>query len=91
MCGNIKVLYNLEPPATDEEVRASALQYVRKISGFDKPSAANQAAFDRAIDEVTAASRALIESLTTTAPRRTREPEAKRVHIEDVASFGSGE
>jgi hypothetical protein len=92
MCRNIKTLYNLDPPATAEEIRASALQYVRKISGFTKPSAANQAAFDSAIEEVAAASRRLLDSLTTQAPARRREPaEERHVHIEDVASFGSGE
>jgi len=93
VCRNIKVLYNVDPTATDEEVRASALQYVRKISGFNKPSAANQAAFARAVDEVAAASRALLEALVTTAPprKRDREPEAHRAYVEGTPSFGSGE
>ncbi len=72
MCRNIKVLYHLDPPATDEEIRASAEQYVRKISGFPKPSAANQEAFDEAVLEVAAASRRLLESLTTGAAVRVR-------------------
>ncbi len=73
MCRSIKVLYNVDPPATDEEVRASALQYVRKVSGFGKPSVANQAAFAHAVDEVAAASRALLDVLVTNAPPRKRE------------------
>jgi hypothetical protein len=73
VCRNIKTLYHLDPPATDEEIRASALQYVRKLSGFTKPSTANQEAFARAVDEVTAVSRTLLDSLVTSAPARTRE------------------
>ena len=72
MCRNIKTLYHLDPPATDEEVRASALQYVRKISGFTKPSVINEAAFARAIDEVAAVSRVLLGELVTSAPARER-------------------
>ena len=72
MCRNIKTLYHLDPPATDEEVRASALQYVRKVSGFVKPSAANEAAFARAVDEMAALSRVLLDSLVTSAPARER-------------------
>ena len=78
MCRNIHTLFNYEPPATDEEVRASALQYVRKISGFTKPSRANEEAFDRAVDEVAAVSQALLEQLVTTAAPRNREVEAER-------------
>jgi hypothetical protein len=78
MCRNIQTLYNFEPPATDEEVRSAALQYVRKISGFTKPSQANAEAFDRAIDEVTAASARLLDSLVTTAAPKDRELEAAR-------------
>ncbi len=78
MCRNIKPLFNFEPPATPDEVRASALQFVRKISGYTRPSFANQAAFDHAVDEVTAAARKLLESLETTAPRRSREVEAEK-------------
>lgn len=91
MCQNIKLLYNLDPPATDDEIRASAEQYVRKISGYPKPSGANREAFDEAVLEVAAASRRLLDSLTTSAAPRARELEAKRAHVEDVASFGSGE
>ena len=78
MCRNIRTLYNFEPPATDEEVRASALQYVRKISGFNKPSQANAEAFERAVEAVTAASRELLGELTTTAPPKDREVEAAK-------------
>ena len=78
MCRNIKLLFNFEPPATPDEVRASALQFVRKISGYTHPSAANQAAFDHAVDEVTAAARRLLDSLETSAPKRSREVEAER-------------
>ena len=78
MCRNIKTLHNYEPPATEEEVRAAALQYVRKISGATKPSKANEAAFDRAVDEVTAASTRLLAALVTTAVPRNREVEAER-------------
>ena len=78
MCRNIRTLYNFEPPATDEEVRAAALQYVRKISGFKKPSKANEEAFARAIDEVAAASSRLLSDLSTAAPPRDREVEAAK-------------
>jgi hypothetical protein len=78
MCRNIKTLFNFEPPATPDEVRASALQFVRKLSGYTHPSQANQAAFDHAVDEVTAAARRLLTALETTAPPRTREEEAER-------------
>ena len=78
MCRNIRTLYNFEPPATDEEVRAAALQYVRKISGFNKPSQANAEAFERAVEAVTAASRELLGELTTTAPPKDREVEAAK-------------
>ena len=76
MCRNIRTLFNFEPPATDEEVRASALQFVRKLSGFAKPSRANEAAFERAVDEVTAAARRLLASLETASPAKNREAEA---------------
>jgi hypothetical protein len=75
MCRNIKVLANFEPPATDDEIRASALQFVRKLSGTTRPSRRNEDAFNRAVDEVTAAARRLIASLETTAPPRDRETE----------------
>lgn len=78
MCRNIKTLANFEPPATEDEIRASALQFVRKLSGTTKPSRANEAAFAQAVDEVTDAARRLIAALTTTAPPRNREVEAKK-------------
>ena len=78
MCRNIHTLFNFEPEATDEEVRGAALQYVRKISGFTKPSRANEQAFERAVDEVAAASKRLLESLVTTATPKDREVEAER-------------
>ena len=89
MCRNIKNLFNFEPPATEEEVRASALQFVRKVSGFNSPSRANQAAFDRAVDDVAEAARVLIESLVTTADPRDREIEAERARARSAARFGS--
>jgi hypothetical protein len=78
MCRNIRTLANFEPPATDDEVRASALQFVRKLSGMNKPSRANQEVFDRAVEEVTAAARKLVSSITTSATPRNREEEAKK-------------
>jgi hypothetical protein len=78
MCRNIRTLFNFEPPATEDEIRASALQFVRKLSGFSKPSQANAAAFDRAVDEVAEAARRLIFSLETTASPRDREIEAEK-------------
>ena len=78
MCRNIKTLFNFEPPATEEEIRASALQFVRKLSGFTRPSQANAAAFDHAVDEVSAAARKLLDSLHTSAPTRDREVEAEK-------------
>ena len=78
MCRNIKPLFNFEPPATDEEVRAAALQFVRKISGSTRPSKTNEEAFERAVDEIHAASRRLLEALTTTAPPKDREVEAQK-------------
>ena len=89
MCRNIRTLFNFEPPATDEEIRASALQFVRKLSGFNSPSKANQAAFDRAVAEVAAAARTLIESLVTTADPRDREVEAARARAKSLARFGA--
>lgn len=76
MCRNIKTLHNFEPPATDEEIRASAVQFVRKLSGFARPSKANELAFNRAVDQVTEAARGLLGSLVTNAPPRDREVEA---------------
>jgi hypothetical protein len=78
MCRNIRTLFNFEPPATEEEIRASALQFVRKLSGFTNPSRANEAAFQRAVDEVTEAARRLVTSLETAAPSRNREVEAQK-------------
>src|SRR6201996_9264032 len=78
MCRNIKTLFNFEPPATEEEIHASALQFVRKLSGFNKPSQANEAAFDRAVAEVSDAARRLLISLHTHAPARDRAPEAEK-------------
>jgi hypothetical protein len=78
MCRNIKTLANFEPPATENEVRASALQFVRKLSGMNKPSRANEEAFNRAVEEVTAAAERLIGSLTTSTPPRSREEEARK-------------
>ena len=88
MCRNIRTLYNFEPPATREEVHDAALQYVRKISGFTKPSQANEAAFERAVEAVTAASARLLDELVTTAPPKNREDEAakKRVRWERRAA-----
>jgi len=78
MCRNIRTLFNFEPPATDDEIRASALQFVRKLSGFAKPSRANEAAFNHAVDEVTGVARRLLQSLETTSPARNREIEAAK-------------
>ena len=87
MCRNIKTLANFEPPATDDEIRASALQFVRKLSGATRPSRANEAAFNRAVDEVTDAARRLIDSLTTSAAPRNREEEARKAHERAVKRF----
>ena len=89
MCRNIRTLFNFEPPATEDEIRASALQFVRKVSGFNSPSRANRAAFDRAVEDVAAAARVLIESLVTTADSRDREIEAARARARSAARFGS--
>ncbi|MGA2106536.1 MAG: DUF2277 domain-containing protein [Syntrophorhabdales bacterium] len=89
MCRNIRTLFNFEPPATEEEIRAAALQFVRKISGFAVPSKANREAFDRAVDEVTRASSALLASLVATASPRNREVEAAKGHARAVRRFGS--
>ena len=78
MCRNIRPLHNFDPPATEEEIRSAALQYVRKITGYNKPSQANAEAFDRAVDEVAAASARLLDALTTTAPPKDREAEAAK-------------
>jgi hypothetical protein len=88
MCRNIKTLYNFEPPATDDEIRASAVQFVRKLSGFTKPAKANQAAFDKAVDQVTAAARELLQSLVSHAPPRDREIEAAKARQRAAQRFG---
>lgn len=88
MCRNIKTLFNFEPPATREEIRASSLQFVRKLSGFNKPSQANEAAFDRAVDEVEAAARRLIDSLVTNAGPRDRAVEARKAKERNASRFG---
>ena len=87
MCRNIHTLFNFEPPATDEEVREAALQYVRKISGFAKPSRANEAAFERAADEVAIATRRLLDALVTTAEPKDREVEAERRRARATVRF----
>lgn len=89
MCRNIRTLANFEPPATDAEVRASALQFVRKLSGTQRPSRANEAAFNRAVDEVAAAARRLIESLETNAPPRNRETEEVKARERARRRFAS--
>jgi hypothetical protein len=89
VCRNIRTLHNFEPPATEEEVRAAALQYVRKISGTAKPSKANEAAFARAVDEVAAVSARLLGELVTSAPPRDREVEAARARERAAQRFGS--
>jgi len=88
MCRNIKPLFNFEPPATDEEIRLSSLQFVRKISGYTRPSKANEEAFARAVDEVSAAARRLLGSLVTQAPVRNREEEEARRKARSAGRFG---
>lgn len=90
MCRNIKTLFNFEPPATDEEIRAAALQFVRKLSGFNKPSQANAAAFARAVEEVASAAHRLLDSLETTAQPRDREVEAQKARERSALRFGGG-
>lgn len=87
MCRNIRTLFNFAPPATDDEVRASALQFVRKLSGFSKPSQANDAAFTRAVDEITVSARRLVDSLSTTATPRDREVVAARRRADAARRF----
>ncbi|HUJ95296.1 MAG TPA: DUF2277 domain-containing protein [Terriglobales bacterium] len=89
MCRNIKTLFNFDPPVTEEEVRAASLQFVRKISGFNKPSKANEAAFLKAIDEVAAVSNRLLRSLETAAPPRNREEEAAKAKARAAVRFGA--
>lgn len=90
MCRNIRTLYNFAPPATSDEIRAAALQYVRKISGFTAPSAANAAAFEHAVAEIEAASARLLAALVTTAPPKDRAVEAARAKVRAQRRFGSG-
>jgi hypothetical protein len=87
MCRNIKTLYNFEPPATEDEIRASSLQFVRKLSGFNRPSKANEEAFDRAVDKVAEAARELIRSLVTNAAPRDRETEAAKARLRSAERF----
>jgi hypothetical protein len=88
MCRNIRTLFNFDPPATDEEVRAASLQFVRKLSGFTTPSRANHAAFDRAVEDVAAIARRLVDELVTQAPPRNREDEARRARARAADRFG---
>jgi hypothetical protein len=90
MCRNIKTLFNFDPPATDEEIEAASLQFVRKLSGFNTPSKANEAAFVQAVTEVAASARRLIDSLCTTAPPRDRETEAEKARERARKRFGDG-
>jgi len=87
MCRNIKILFNFEPPVTEEEIRAASLQFVRKVSGFNKPSKANEAAFLAAIEEIAAISRTLLNSLETNAPPRNRAEEAAKAHARGAQRF----
>lgn len=89
MCRNIKPLFNFAPPVTEDEIRASSLQFVRKISGFSKPSKANEAAFNRAVDDVAAVARTLLDSLVTTAPARDREIEAAKAKARAAERYGT--
>jgi hypothetical protein len=89
MCRSIKTLHNFEPPATDDEVRASSMQFVRKLSGFTRPSKTNEVAFTRAVDQVTQAVRELLDTLVTTAPARNRDVEATKARARAAARFGS--
>ncbi|MCW8875723.1 MAG: DUF2277 domain-containing protein [Kangiellaceae bacterium] len=91
MCRNIKTLFNFEPPATDEEVRASALQFVRKLSGTNKPSKANELAFYLAVDKVEVAARELIDALVTSAPPKSREQEAARKKLKNMQRFANNQ
>jgi hypothetical protein len=89
MCRNIRTLFNFEPPATEDEIRASALQFVRKLSGFTHPSRVNEAAFERAVEEVSDAARRLLRSLETTSPARDREAEAAKARARAKARFAA--
>jgi hypothetical protein len=88
MCRNIKTLFNFEPPATDEEIRAASLQFVRKLSGFNAPSHANESAFNRAVEETFEVARRLVDSLVTTAPPKNRDDEAEKAKARSIARFG---
>lgn len=88
MCRNIRQLYNFEPATTDEEIRAAAIQFVRKVSGFNKPSAVNAEAFERAVEEITSASKKMLESLTTTATPKNREAEREKTQERNKIRFG---
>ena len=90
MCRNIRTLFNFDPPATDDEVRAASLQFVRKLSGFAVPSKGNQAAFDQAVDEVAVVARRLLDALVTTADPKNREVEAARAKARNAERFGRG-
>jgi hypothetical protein len=89
MCRNIKTLHNFEPPATDEEIRASALQFVRKLAGFARPSKANEIAFNKAVEQVARAANELLGSLVTNAPRRDREVEASKARARAAERYGT--
>jgi hypothetical protein len=90
MCRNIKTLFNFDPPVTDDEVKAASLQFVRKITGFNKPSKANEEAFEAAIEEIAGISKRLLRSLETTAPPKNREEEAAKARARAAERFGSG-
>lgn len=90
MCRNIRTLYNFEPPATDEEIRAAALQFVRKVSGFQKPSRVNEALFERAVEQVAGVTQELLDGLSTASPARNREVEAARAKARAARRFGAG-
>ena len=91
MCRNIKPLFNFDPPVTEDEVRASALQFVRKVSGYTKPSKANEAAFQRAVDQITQVTRDLVDALVTDAPPKDREVEAERHRQRSMKRFANGD
>ena len=88
MCRNIKTLFNFEPPVTDDEIRDASLQFVRKLSGFTRPSKANEEAFERAVERIAAEARVLMDAMVTSAPRRDREVEAQRAKERSAARFG---
>lgn len=91
MCRNIRTLYNFEPPVTEDEIRAASVQFVRKLSGFTKPSKVNEGAFHRAVDEVTEVAARLLHSLQTTSPPRTREEEAQKARARNAKRFNTAE